>query len=396
MPAISSGSRTRPNRCMSAAGSQARKRGQARVHVVHPPSSPNPWMQLSSPSYFFEVEGDVLALFVFVPDHVVRAGDDAAGTPGAQIVGDDLGVQLFPLRSPPLLLVGASAAGGSDSIVVISPTVRQQRAGHSTAGDLPIIEPKVTGATDAVPSTTWSRPANLVTRRDVARALRQLVVGTSDRDVPRSRRGGAVSAGRPEVGRPSRCVVVVVLLGPVEWIIHRTLLHARPRNRSLRCSAPGTPTSGTIATPTTSTGCCSDDRMRSVRAWRSSSRSLHSPCAVDRLDLASPSWLVLADRVGGDGAGLLALLHYEWVHLLVHSRYRPTSRSLRAPRPQPPPASLPQRALLARRDDRRAATGLARTLPADRGRRAAELDGACSVERSRRSADAALDVDRGE
>ena len=25
-------------------------------------------------------------------------------------------------------------------------------------------------------------------------------------------------------------------------------------------------------------------------------------------------------------AGLLALAHYEWVHLLVHSKYRPTSR----------------------------------------------------------------------
>ena len=47
MPDISLGSRTRPNRCMSAAGSQARKRGQARVQVVQPFS---PWMQLSRPS----------------------------------------------------------------------------------------------------------------------------------------------------------------------------------------------------------------------------------------------------------------------------------------------------------------------------------------------------------
>ncbi len=46
-PYISSGSRTRPNRCMSAAGSHARNRGHARVHVVQPFS---PWMQLSRPS----------------------------------------------------------------------------------------------------------------------------------------------------------------------------------------------------------------------------------------------------------------------------------------------------------------------------------------------------------
>ena len=47
MPAISSGSRTRPKRCSSAAGSQLRKRGHARVHVVQPFT---PWMQSLGPS----------------------------------------------------------------------------------------------------------------------------------------------------------------------------------------------------------------------------------------------------------------------------------------------------------------------------------------------------------
>ena len=47
MPYISSGSRSRPNRCSLAAGSQARKRGQARVQDVQPFS---PWMQSSGPS----------------------------------------------------------------------------------------------------------------------------------------------------------------------------------------------------------------------------------------------------------------------------------------------------------------------------------------------------------
>ena len=42
------------------------------------------------PEFFFQMEGDVLALFVFVPDHVMRASDDATGTAGAQVVGDDL------------------------------------------------------------------------------------------------------------------------------------------------------------------------------------------------------------------------------------------------------------------------------------------------------------------
>ena len=99
MPAISSGSRTRPNRCMSAAGSHARKRGQARVQVVQPFS---PWMQLSRPELLLEVERHVLALLVLVADHVVRARDDATGASGAQPGRDDLGVQLFPLRRPAL------------------------------------------------------------------------------------------------------------------------------------------------------------------------------------------------------------------------------------------------------------------------------------------------------
>ena len=47
-----------------------------------------------------EVERHVLALLVLVADHVVGAGDDAAGAAGAQAGRDDLGVQLLPLRRP--------------------------------------------------------------------------------------------------------------------------------------------------------------------------------------------------------------------------------------------------------------------------------------------------------
>ncbi|MFT4866373.1 MAG: sterol desaturase/sphingolipid hydroxylase (fatty acid hydroxylase superfamily), partial [Ilumatobacter sp.] len=42
----------------------------------------------------------------------------------------------------------------------------------------------------------------------------------------------------------------------------------------------------------------------------------------------SPSTTSLARAIGASTVltGLVALLHYEWVHLLVHSRYRPRSR----------------------------------------------------------------------
>ena len=44
-------------------------------------------------------------------------------------------------------------------------------------------------------------------------------------------------------------------------------------------------------------------------------------------------------------------LHYEWVHFMIHTRYRPAARLLPAPRPQSSAAPLPQRALLVWRDD---------------------------------------------
>ena len=97
---------------MSAAGSQARKRGQARVHVVQPPPAEAVDAVVEA-ELLFEVERDVLALFVLVADHVVRARDHAAGAAGAQLVGDDLVVELFPLRRPAPLFAGESAMRGA-------------------------------------------------------------------------------------------------------------------------------------------------------------------------------------------------------------------------------------------------------------------------------------------
>ena len=45
-PLTSSVVRSRPNRWVSISGSHSRKRGQARVHIVHPLT---PWVQLSGP-----------------------------------------------------------------------------------------------------------------------------------------------------------------------------------------------------------------------------------------------------------------------------------------------------------------------------------------------------------
>ena len=81
MPYISFGSRSRPNRCSLASDSQARNRGQARVHEVQPFT---PWVQSVRPELLLEVERPVVTDLVVVADDVVGAGDDAAGAARAQ------------------------------------------------------------------------------------------------------------------------------------------------------------------------------------------------------------------------------------------------------------------------------------------------------------------------
>ena len=56
------------------------------------------------PELLLEVERLVRARRVLVADDVVRAGDHAAGAPGAEPGGDDLVVELLPLERPALLL----------------------------------------------------------------------------------------------------------------------------------------------------------------------------------------------------------------------------------------------------------------------------------------------------
>jgi hypothetical protein len=121
--------------------------------------------------------------------------------------------------------------------------------------------------------------------------------------------------------------VVVVALGPVEWIIHRRLLHAEPG--SMLAELLGT----------------RDSHERHHRdpddvEWLllrrpnaiGSCLAIVAPVAatVEALSLIglSPNAASLARAIGATVVftGLLALLHYEWVHLLVHSRYRPRSR----------------------------------------------------------------------
>ncbi len=166
---------------------------------------------------------------------------------------------------------------------------------------------------------------DLATRREAAAAF---VASSSARVIALFL---LLTAGfRAALGGPSwsdlvAVAIVVVLLGPVEWIIHRTLLHASPTNRV--AEAFGT----------------RDSHERHHRVpddldWLLLRRpnaivsclAIVVPFAalgavVAALGVGSPDYARTA-AVSASVAGLTALAHYEWVHLLVHSRYRPTTR----------------------------------------------------------------------
>jgi len=121
-------------------------------------------------------------------------------------------------------------------------------------------------------------------------------------------------------------LVVLGLLGPFEWLVHRLLLHAP--NDSIRMRRLGT-----------GRGHVEHHRDPPELEWlllrwsdvvvfsaglAAIAASFTVPLAVARS--TSPS----AAFATGWLAAMLALLHYEWVHLLVHTRYRPRSRYYRA------------------------------------------------------------------
>lgn len=122
---------------------------------------------------------------------------------------------------------------------------------------------------------------------------------------------------------------VFVLVGPVEWTIHRWLLHARPGQ--WLGEALGTRESHErhhrdpddllwllLRRPNAIGSCAAIVVPMAVIAY-----------AVDLWATATSSSLIWGTAMSAMAAGLLALLHYEWVHLLVHSRYQPTSRYYR-------------------------------------------------------------------
>ena len=104
-----------PGRCRPSRRARGRGRTGASSTLGLPGPEPRagPGARWCSPSrrgcsrraeLLLELERLVHALLVLVAEHVVRARDDAAGAAGAQPGGDDLVVEVLPLRGPPLRL----------------------------------------------------------------------------------------------------------------------------------------------------------------------------------------------------------------------------------------------------------------------------------------------------
>ena len=130
-------------------------------------------------------------------------------------------------------------------------------------------------------------------------------------------RVGLGEAGRGEVIAP---LVTVALAGPVEWAVHRDVLHASGRLPLLRSLGAGHRRHHEQP---------GDLRWLLMSAGEAS-------LAVLAIGVLSAVWSVpLAMLIGASpvamfltawACGSLWLLHYEWVHLLVHTRYRPRTR----------------------------------------------------------------------
>lgn len=121
-------------------------------------------------------------------------------------------------------------------------------------------------------------------------------------------------------------LVVLGLLGPFEWLVHRLLLHAPSESIRMRRLGTGRGHVEHHRDPPELQWLllCWRDVVVFSAALAAIAASWTVPLA---LTLSTPPLTAFAT---GWLMAVLALLHYEWVHLLVHTRYRPRTRYYRA------------------------------------------------------------------
>lgn len=171
-------------------------------------------------------------------------------------------------------------------------------------------------------STHAERAHDLTTKSDTLRTFarrgspRVLTVAVVVLALARWLVGGAGS------GDVIVAIVTLVIAGPTEWIIHRGLLHAPADSWSSRALGTGH-------------GHREHHLDPPDIGWLML-RGVDAAMAVAAFGVVTAAWTIpLLLTTGSSLLGpfltawllaALALLHYEWVHLLVHTRYRCRSR----------------------------------------------------------------------
>ena len=119
--------------------------------------------------------------------------------------------------------------------------------------------------------------------------------------------------------------IVLVLAGPVEWVIHRALLHAPEDSFRMRRLQTGTghrehhldPHAVAWALLTWK------DALTFVFMLAAFAAAWSVPLAAIAGAAITTSWMTAFFM------SVVGLAHYEWTHLLVHTRYRPKTRFYR-------------------------------------------------------------------
>ncbi len=136
------------------------------------------------------------------------------------------------------------------------------------------------------------------------------------------------------LGDLASVLFVVVMVGPVEWMIHTWLLHAPPTSIRTRWFATSTAHRQHHRTP------ASLDHILLlpgfallfvvVIAVTTATFSVPLTVAIGwSTGEGADSSMLLASYGSALLASLWALVHYEWVHLLIHSQYKPRTRYYR-------------------------------------------------------------------
>lgn len=124
--------------------------------------------------------------------------------------------------------------------------------------------------------------------------------------------------------------ITVLIVGPVEWVLHTYLLHAGPESWARKTLGTGSGHQQHHLDPPAIEWLllrATDARQYSVAiglltaAW--------SAVAVLLVNAVTGGGAVLAPVLTAILCAYLALGHYEWTHLLVHTRYRVKSRYYR-------------------------------------------------------------------